>query len=516
MNKTMKYTLVAAFCSMALISCREDIEQTVLPGYICPGKIEFVMPSGTSKLLYIDETGAECLPMIKGETITFGYNLLPSDHTFDDVKWTSSNPSAATVEEGLITAVSGAGTGYSVIQVAPVGMASGSGVYANVKVVVSDELIKANKITLGASADEVYAGESIQMTTKIMPEDATYQTVDWSVSDPSAASIDEKGVLTGKVRSTHEDVNVTVTATALDGSGVTATYTIKVMQIVPPESITLDQAFSVTNGYLCAVGEKYIDIPYTTVPSDCTKSLIEWTSSDESIATVNNGKVTFNQDGNFGDFVITATCPETGNKSEVKMSMPAGLIRELFHNENNYSWYNASQSGNGTSSSHVWHDGYLTVTTYKQNATKQRGDFKCWNPKTFIHAGNYPIIAIRWEDVMDKYEECTARNINLDTSGNFGETKFSGNVGGSNNKWAKKYSCSDGSCVMVYDLSTQSFANGGLAPTNTVGVFGTFQFKYADMATLVDQVTYNVYWIQSFKTIQDLEKYITGEGLTFE
>ena len=163
---------------------------------------------------------------------------------------------------------------------------------------------------------------------------------------------------------------------------------------------------------MCAIGEKVLNLGYTTVPEDCTKSLIEWTSSDETIATVANGVVTFNQKGVFGSVTITAVCPETGNSSSIQLHLAEGLVRELFHDKNNYGWYNAKQSGNGTESSHVWSYGKVTVTTYTHNATTQRGDFRCWNPKTWLHAGNYPIFAIRMDDLRDM-EGVTARNITL-------------------------------------------------------------------------------------------------------
>ena len=97
--------------------------------------------------------------------------------------------------------------------------------------------------------------------------------------------------------------------------------------------------------------------------------------------------------------------------------------------------------------------------------------------------------------------------------------KYSGNVGGSNNKWAHDYKCSDGSHVFIYDLSTQNFATGGLLPTSSVAEFTTFQFKYADIATTnpSEKVIFNVYWVQTFKTVKDVQNYIEDvDGLTFE
>lgn len=518
MKHILKYGLgcLMLVSATTMISCGEnEIPVSDLSSAICPSSIKFDLSTELSQLVYQDETGAECLPLIKGETIKLEYTLAPENITYKDVIWTSSNPEAVTVDNGNVTAVSGDGLGYSIVQVAPEGMFAGSGVNCNLKVVVSNSMVKAENIQVTASADKVYGGESIQLTAGISPVNATYRTVKWISSDESIATVDVAGVVTGKVAGEGRKT-ITITAQALDGSGIQGSKEIVVEQIIQPQDITIDQNYAAPN-YLCAIGEKQLKLNFTTVPEECTRSLIQWTSSDETIATVKDGVVTFNQNGVFGEITITAICPETGKSSSIKLNLAAGLVRELFHDKDNYSWYNAKQSGNGTSSSHEWHYGYVSVTTYTQNATKQRGDFKCWSPKTWLHAGNYPIVAIRMQDCMDLYEGVTTRNLNLDTSGSCGGTKFSGNVGGNNNKWAYNYQCSDGSRIFIYDLSKQSFASGGLLPTTDVAEFTTLQFKYADIGTLTKQVTYNVYWVQTFRNIEELQNYVTEvEGLTYE
>ena len=284
--------------------------------------------------------------------------------------------------------------------------------------------------------------------------------------------------------------------------------------MVQPQRVTIDAAY---DGLDLAIASKALTLNYTTIPDDCTKSLIEWSSSDENIATVKDGVVTFNQTGNFGEFTITASCPETGQKSSVKMTLAAGLIRELYKDPNNLTWKDAGQSGNGSSTSTVWHDGYVTITTYNQNATNQRADIKGVTP-AWLHAGNYPIFAIKMDDVKDKYEEITSRNINFDA---VGKGMLNGldykSIGGGNNKYSSNYLCSDGSRVFIYDLSTVACGTGGLLPTDQAVQFSVFQLKYADMRTIDHQVTYNIYWVQTFKTMDDLKKYLTEvDGVTFE
>ncbi len=507
-----------AAASLGMLSCTDD-ETVELSEAIYPGTININLPDAIKSLIYQDENGTDVLPLLKGESVSLGYTLLPENVTYNEVAWSSSNESVATVDEvGTVTAVAGNGESYSVIQVAPSVFYTGSGIYSTLKVIVSNELKKAESISITSGADQVYMGESLQLDFTILPGNTTYKTVKWTSSDESVATVDENGLVTGQSIE-DEQKEVTITATALDGSQVSASKTITVLKVVQPQEVTIDQTYSAEQGYCWAIAEKTVKLQYTTTPANCTTSLIEWSSSDESIATVDNGVVTFNQKGIFGDVKITAQCPSTGNTSSITLRLEEGLVRELFHDENNYTWYNAQQSGNGTASSHVWSYGKLTVTTYTQTVgSKQRGDFKCWSPKTWLNAGKYPIFAIRMDDVADKYksEGVTARNINLDAAGTCAGTTFSGNLGGSNNKYKYNFKCSDGSRVFVYDLSTQSWATGGVLPTGSVAEFTTLQFKYADIATIDHQIEYNVYWVQTFKTLEDLKAYLDSEGLTYE
>jgi hypothetical protein len=504
--------------SMMLASCAKDDDRIPnIEAAYCPSAIEMQIPAEFQKLIYTDNTGASVLPLIVGQNVQLGYTLEPADATFQNVVWTSSDVNVATVTDGKVEALSEKGLGYSMITVAPKGMFAGSGVLSTLKVKVDARLQQATGITLYADATEVYEGESVALSYDIEPEATTYRTLEWSSSDESVATVDSKGVVTGVSTGGSAITKVaTITGKAMDGSGVSASIDITVKRIVQPQSIELDQRFSAESGYAFALNEQGAALQYTTVPAESTKSVIEWSSSDETIATVEGGYVTFK---GFGEVTITANCPETGYKSSIKLNIPVGLLRETFHNEKHYSIYNASQSGNGTSSSHEWHDGYITVTTYTVNATTQRADLKWWDTPATLHAGNYPVIAIKVDDVKDLYKEegVTARNLNFDVVGKSESGADYKALGNGNNKYTGDLKCSDGSHVFIYDLSKLTFGTGGAAPTNESISFNTFQLKYADIKTIGRQVTYNLYWFQTFKTVDDVKKYVTEvDGLTYE
>ena len=497
--------LATAAMAVSLCACDDD-EPAQLTEAIYPSSVELTFPDEVKHIVYNDESGIQVLPMIKGETYRLSALLHPDNVTFQDKLWMTSNPQNVAVDaDGNITALSSEGDGYSMITVAPDPYISGSGISASIRVRVSDALVPATQIVVNADADEIYASQTLQMSADILPADATYRTVRWTSSDESVATVDENGLVTG-LQTDALLSQVTITATALDGSGVSGSKAITIKKIVPPEQVSIDQSFA-KNNYECAINEHKVTLAFTTVPAQATTNLLEWTSSDESIATVADGVVTFNKNGMFGDFIITAKCPETGNTATIEMTLPAGLHRELFLNEDDYVW-----KDNTGGSKTVWHPGYITITASGNG--KLRQDFKCFE-SVYLHAGNYPIIAVRMHDLMD-HPEVTKRNITLDTSGKCEGKDFKGGLNGTNNKWAHDWKIDDGTHVFIYDLATQNFQTGGKLPTTAVATFGTFQFKYADIEKPSTPLTYEIHWIQTFKTIEDVENYIASEGRTIE
>lgn len=507
----MKYFLKSLvwMCLVLLLIACNDENYNAATSAIFPSAVEITVPSGKEVYEYTDDD-VTVFPMVTGDTLALGYSISPDSATYKDVTWSTSDASVATVNSnGVVTARS---SGTAIITITPVAAYSGSGIASTLKIAVSESITDADSITLSSSADSVYVGETVTITPTFSPSTTTYKSVKFTSSNESIATVTNKGVVTG-ISGSGEGKEVIITATALDNSGITVSKSIRVLTIVNPESITLDKTY-ISSNYDWSIGEKTYTISYSATPTDCTKSLIDWTSSDESIATVSNGVVTFNQSGVFGTVTITATCPTTGNYDAITLNLAAGKVRELFHNSSNIQWNIASGSKTSGATS-TWNYGYIKVTTYAASSTAQRADFSKADSYVWINTGNYPIFAIKMNDVLTDYASSgvTARNITFDTSSSSG---YKGSVGGGSNKWSTRYKCSDGSYVFIYDLSSLSFATGGVLPTTSTYAFSTFQFKYADIKTISTSVTYNVYWVQTFKTLSDVQAYLTSEGLTWE
>lgn len=189
------------------------------------------------------------------------------------------------------------------------------------------------------------------------------------------------------------------------------------------------------------------------------------------------------------DYVMTVrTVDALGNTSEgvsvtvtpehpplVDPTLP-GFLDDDFLNGTN-GWM-ATTAG----SSLVAEDGKLVVTL--ATGTKGRGDIKKDGGVT-LHAGNYPIVAIR----MEKPKEC---NVIFDT--NFG-SPFNGK-----NNWTGVWKGN----VYYWDLREIGFGKDEVKlPTTEETVLTTFQFKVADITS--GETTYTVDWVKTFTSVEELE-----------
>lgn len=216
--------------------------------------------------------------------------------------WTSSDESVATVDEtGTVTAI-----------------AAGE---AEITAAVKDtEMQDVCVITVKVSAKELKVPDTLEVKlndtdetaieAKCEPEDASNISFDFASSDEEVATVDKDGKV--KVLKAGEcDITTTLMQ---DGEKVTEKTThVKVFYEV--ESITLD-----SNEGKLTVGNSHT-IKATVAPEEvAAKTTIEWSSSDEKVATVDsNGKVTAVSSGNA---TITATAGEKSANYEVTVEQP--------------------------------------------------------------------------------------------------------------------------------------------------------------------------------------------------
>lgn len=147
----------------------------------------------------------EIISIKKGSKQKLVLVIKPTSLSTSKLTWTSSDESIATVDSnGVVTGIK---NGKVIITVT-----SSNGISTTCVVNIVNEAIKVKKIVLSPESLSLSAGTMEQLVAKIEPENATERELIWSSSDPSIATVDSSGRITGIKAGT-----VTITAKTLDG-----------------------------------------------------------------------------------------------------------------------------------------------------------------------------------------------------------------------------------------------------------------------------------------------------------
>ncbi len=211
-----------------------------------------------------------------GETTEpVAYTMLPENATNTAVLWTSDDETIATVSEnGQITGIS---AGKTRIHLTAADQAKGAK-SAVLNVTVVQPVLS---ITTDVTDTEIGVGSRIRINAEVLPENATNRKLTWTSSDQKIATVSGNGDVTG--RKAGEAV---ITATAADGSGIVTSVNISVFQPVKGLKLSAQKL----NAF---VGKTSEPLVVTILPENAKYQGYTWSSSDESIATVNEkGEVT--------------------------------------------------------------------------------------------------------------------------------------------------------------------------------------------------------------------------------
>ena len=153
----------------------------------------------------------------------------PENATQRRLVWSSSNPSVVSVnyESGLMTAYNaGQATIYA-------SATDGSGRYADCCVYVRGTVM-VKSIEVSPQRETLHVGDQSRLTASVCPTNAADTGITWSSSKPEIVEVHPKS---GKIRA-HAAGKATVTATAIDGSGVSGSAEVKVLQtIITPSEV---------------------------------------------------------------------------------------------------------------------------------------------------------------------------------------------------------------------------------------------------------------------------------------
>lgn len=213
------------------------------------------------------------LQMDKGESKTLTANINPSNSSNKNVTWTSSNENVAVVNSGgRVTAI---GVGKTTITARTVD----GGYTATCEINVSKANTKVTGVRLNKTGMTLNAGETSQVRAEVLPYDATNQKVTWSSNAKEIADVDQEGNITCKSAG-----KATITAKTEDGN-YTATCVVTVKVNVPVQGVTLDR------NTVEMKKDRTVNLKATITPNDATNQTISWTSKDEEVAVVYDGKI---------------------------------------------------------------------------------------------------------------------------------------------------------------------------------------------------------------------------------
>lgn len=360
-KKIMSMVIATAAMALSLVGCGVDINSIGLPPNV-------VMEKGETQQLEI-EYGTD--DKAEQEKIAEAASKLT-------IEWTSSDEEVVTVDAtGLITAV-GAGEADVTASAKDVNISSTT----HVKVVITPTGVEAPE-----ALELVTNGESSKnLDAKIVPEDATEVKLAYTSSDESVATVDENGLVTAVAdgectittyvvadapataeTATQEAAAVVTdeeTPTEGENSEVTAdsetvtvpdnldsafdvvpeglSATTKVTVTTKVEGITLDKTEGILN-----VGNT-VTITATVAPEEATNPAVTWSSSDESVATVDEtGEVTAVAVGNA---TITATSEDDSSVS-ANYELTVQQKKAATTTKNNYS--GSTSAGTSTAPSYT-------------------------------------------------------------------------------------------------------------------------------------------------------------------
>ncbi len=311
---------------------------------------------------YVVPTSISVSPTSKsigiGASFTIVPTVLPANATDKSVTWTSSAPTIASVDAtGKVT---GLASGTATITATT----NNGGYTANCTVTVSNAKVDVTGISVSPTTRTMNVGEDYHLTATVTPDNATDKSITWSSSDPTVATVNADAIVTALKAGT-----ATITATTNDG-GYTATCVITVIGgTVDVTGITVTPTTKALT-----VGEDFT-ITSTVTPDNATDKSVTWTTSDDTIATVDaNGKVTALKEGtatitattNDGGFKATCTVTVSATKIDVTGITVTPTSRTM-HEGDDYHLTATVTPDNATDKSVIWTSSDDTIATVDDN-----------------------------------------------------------------------------------------------------------------------------------------------------
>lgn len=215
-------------------------------------------------------------------------------------------------------------------------------------------------ITLNSSTLELVEGETADLVATVSPKDADNQTIIWSSSSGSVASVNNGRVTAIKAGT------ASIIAKSDDG-GYTASCSVTVSpRTIEVTSVTLSKT------ELSLIEGDSETITATVSPDNATDKTVTWTSSNTAVATVENGKITAIKEGSA---TITAKAGDKSATCVVKVEKKVIPVTSIALNKSELNLVKGSSEtlvatvkpDDATDKTVIWSSSNTSVATVDQN-----------------------------------------------------------------------------------------------------------------------------------------------------
>ena len=170
--------------------------------------------------------------------------------------------------------------------------------------------VRVQSVSVIPTSKDLAIGETVQLGATVSPSNATRKDITWSSSKSSVATVSSSGLVTAVSEGT-----TTITATA-DGKNGTCSISVTKAYVAVAEVKFEKTELSLFEG-------DETTLTASVLPEDATDKTINWSSSDNSIATVESGKVKAIKEGTA---TITASAGAVKAECKVTVSMKYGAV----------------------------------------------------------------------------------------------------------------------------------------------------------------------------------------------
>lgn len=261
--------------------------------------------SSTPKTVYATSITAKNVPskINAGETTKLEASVYPSNAEDKTISWESSDTSVLTVSStGSLTAV-GVGT-------ATITAKTSRGTSKKFTITVNE--VMAESISIANNDTEILIEDTQALECEFAPENTTDKTIVWTTSDESVISVSEDGEITANklgtatITATHKELtdSIAIEVKPIDAESIEI--------ILPDEAETNDDGTPKVNK-----GSE-VQLKAEILPENTTYKEVEWSVSDETIATIDkDGVLTTN---GTGTITVTATA-KSGVTKEIEIEI---------------------------------------------------------------------------------------------------------------------------------------------------------------------------------------------------